>query len=461
MSRAGNNIQQELLHDRDTERAVLATMMRYYDQMAKYSGELSDDLFYYDLEKAMYRTIAGVTEAGFVPNVNALCDWTRSHDTGYDLQRGDFAELAALPSRTTIRQDIARLANMSRRRTLWLMYQTAARNVLDPSTDIDAAVNDTVEQLTGAQAGKDSGIASMRDSLEELRAVVRGNAEGKHTSLPTGFPLFDDHYILRPGTLTVLAAFTSVGKTALALNIAKAVAAQNYPVAYYSLEMGKAELAARLIAEDMRTPSSTILNKKLDPTLMAEFEKAAALNENRPIYIDERSTVSFDNTIRSIRTLAVSKGVRLVVIDYLQIYTQTTDNVEAALAAMARQAKNIAMETKTAVLLLSQLNRSEDHPSIKMLRGSGQIEESADNIVLIDRPEAYPDNKVDKYAGEFKEESTKGTAKFILAKGRGVGTGSDLVFFNGEMTRFTPRKKTQQQLEEEEFMKEHDEPLPF
>jgi replicative DNA helicase len=91
-----------------------------------------------------------------------------------------------------------------------------------------------------------------------------------------------------------------------------------------------------------------------------------------------------------------------------------------------------------------------------MLRGSGQIEESADNVILIDRPEAYPDNKVTKYIGEFKDESINGTAKLILAKGRGVGTSSTLVAFDKVHTRFFEIKENQT-----EKYHEHEDALPF
>ena len=151
-----------------------------------------------------------------------------------------------------------------------------------------------------------------------------------------------------------------------------------------------------------------------------------------------------------------TKGVRLVVIDYLQIYAQLTEDMEQSISYMARTAKNVAKELGIAVILISQLNRSALHPSIKMLRGSGQIEESADNVVLIDRPDAYPDNKVTKYEGEFKDVSVKGTAKLILSKGRGVGTGAELVAFDRFHTRFKKIETV-----EAGHYEEQDEALPF
>jgi replicative DNA helicase len=124
---------------------------------------------------------------------------------------------------------------------------------------------------------------------------------------------------------------------------------------------------------------------------------------------------------------------------------------------MARTAKNVAMETGVAIILLSQLNRSAAHPSIRMLRGSGQIEESADNVVLIDRPEAYPEMKNQKYEGEFKDSPIEGTAKLILAKGRGVGTCCNLVAFSAKETRFADFKKP----ESVGNYEEQDAALPF
>ena len=123
---------------------------------------------------------------------------------------------------------------------------------------------------------------------------------------------------------------------------------------------------------------------------------------------------------------------------------------------MSRMCKNIAKETDIAVIALSQLNRSSNHPTVRMLRGSGQIEESADNVVLIDRPEAYQDNKELTYDGEFRDVSVKGTAKLILAKGRGVGTSSCIVGFDGSRVRFRDTEVV-----EAGHYEEQEEGLPF
>ena len=436
-------------HDQDTERAVLATLMRYNEKYSQYSDLLNEDLFFFQEEKGMYRCISGVIESGGITDINSLCDYAGRNNVSFGLTNAAFKDIASstnrnlfiqifqLASTQTLEQDIKRLRYLSKQRLTWILLQQAAKKVLDPTLDLDEEVNGCITALGEMQAEiSDDGIASFGDALDELNEIVNDNANGRKISLTTGFKLFDEYFLLRPGTLTVLAAFTSVGKTALAWQITISVAMQMIPDAYYSLEMGKAELASRGISKEIDVPASILMNKKLSEYQLKNFDTAVGNKHGLPIYIDERSTVSFDRTIRSIRTMVKTRNIKLAVIDYLQIYSQVSDNTESSLAYMARAAKNIAKECNIAVIILSQLNRSGDHPTIKMLRGSGQIEESADNIVLIDRPEAYPDNKVTKYEGEFKDETVQGTAKLILAKGRGVGTGSKLVGFDSRYTRF-------------------------
>lgn len=451
------NMQQMLPHDTETERAVISTVMRYNEKFAEFSDLLRPDLFYYDKEKALYRCVEGVIAAGGITDVNSLWNYAQSHDVGYELLRNDFLELINYLNRQTLAQDIERLRDMHRRRECWKMFVNASTAVLDMTTDFDEDLNGVIQQISVVQERQGNNeIATYKDALSELKEVAMEILEEKKQYLETGFRLFDEYFLLRPGTLTVIAAFTSVGKTALALNITHAVARKGEPAAYYSLEMGKVELVSRGISKEMNMPASAIMNNKMSEGMQQHFMKVIERNKDLPIYFDDRSTVSFDRTLRSIRTMVKTKHIKLAVIDYLQIYNQGSEDTEKETAFMARAAKNLAKETGIAIIVLSQLNRNGLHPSIKMLRGSGQIEESADNIVLIDRPDAYPDNKVTKFEGEYKDVSVKGVAKLILSKGRGVGTGCAIVGFDAKHTLFY-------EIEKPEGGKaiEHKEDLPF
>ena len=423
-------------HDENTEVAVLATLIRHNEKFSEYSDQLNVDVFFNERNQSIYQCVSGVITDGQVADVNALVNYANTHETVCKLDSSDFLGLVKFVSLETIEQDVQRLRNMWKQRKLWVQLQLASQSILDPMSDFDEVVNDTMNVLGEIQSdAADSGIYSFDESVDELKEIVNDNAQGKRSSLETGFKLFDERFLLRPTTLTIIAAFTGVGKSSIAMNIAMNTAKVGNGVAYYSLEMGKSELVARAISGKAGMSSSVIVNCKLSEFQLQQFDKAIGETQDLPIYIDERATVSFDNTIRSIRTLVRTKGIKLAVIDYLQIYSQVGENTEASLAYMARAAKNIAKECKIAVILLSQLSRGQAHPNIKQLRGSGQIEESADNIVLIDRPEAYPDSSI-RYDGDFSDQDTHGTAKLILAKGRGVGTGNALVGFDGRFTQF-------------------------
>lgn len=423
-------------HDEKTELAVLATLMRYNEKLSEYSDKLTTEMFYQEKNQAIYQCIAGVITDNKVSDIKSLSYYAKTHEMSYPIDEYCFLDIVKFVSYDTLVQDIERLRRMWKQRKLWVELQLASQKVLDPMEDFDEVVNETMNSLGEIQSDmSDNGIYSFDESVNELKEIVNDNAKGKRKSLETGFRLFDEHFLLRPTTLTVIAAFTGVGKSSIAMNIAMNTASLGNPVAYYSLEMGKSELVARALSGKAGISSSVIVNCKLDDIQLQQFDKAVGETSGVPIYIDERATVSFDNTIKSIRTLVRTKGIKLAVIDYLQIYSQVGNSVEASLAYMARSAKNIAKECGIAVILLSQLSRGKEHPSINQLRGSGQIEESSDNIVLIDRPEAYPNSSI-RYDGDFSDQDTHGTAKLILAKGRGVGTGNALVGFDGRFTQF-------------------------
>lgn len=454
-----------LPHSLGTEQAVLATLMRYNEKYSEYSDLLNQDLFYYERERAIFRCIEGVIESGGITDINSMCNYAETHDIGYDfhdLLRQDILEIFPSSNRITVGQDIRRLREMAKRRMCWNILQQSAAKVLDLTQSFDEEVNGIITSVNEVQMGMSEEVVSTYgDALREVQSIVKSNATGKQQALMTGFKLFDEHYLLRGGTLTLIAAFPAVGKSALALNITENVARQGIPCAIYSMEMGKSELVGRALSKQMEVPAYVIMNKTLTDAQQLKLDMVVDSDKNLPIYFDDRSTVSFDKVIRSIRTLAKSKGVKLVVIDYLQIFNQTADSEESGLAYMARACKNVAKETGVAVIALSQLNRGNDkkalaHPSLRNLRGSGQLEESADNVVLIDRPEAYPDSGVKKYEGEFKDNDIHGTAKLILAKGRGVGLGCSLVWFNGKYTQFKEREQP-----DGEKYREQNEDLPF
>lgn len=447
---------EEQPQDKETELAVLSTIMGRNEVFNQYSDLLTEDLFYYDREKAVFRCIRAVIDDGKIAEVNALSEFAKCHDVGTYVDSSDFISVLNHPATTALEQDIMRLRDYAARRALWVQFQTAAKQIKDitiPITDVLEKSQQSVEAIY-SDDGQDSPVKSSRQVTDELFALMDEIEKGRPDYIVSGFAVLDDFYMLSRNALTVIAARTSVGKTAFALNIAFNVASNGVPVAYYSLEMGAAELWARIFSSLSEIPAKTILKETKTDSQKEKLRKLDQRVGSLSLYVDEEATKTptFDKTIRSIRKLAKTKKIKLAIIDYLQIYSQVGDNTEASLSYMARSAKNIARELHISVILLSQLHRSGPHPQISDLRGSGQIEESADNIILIDRPEAYPDNSVTSYEGEYRDASIHNTAKMIVAKGRNSGTGSRLMNFNPKLTQFSDmgRRVTARPMEDED-----------
>ena len=277
-----------LPHDIDTERAVLASIIMYNQKFQDFSDILIADVFYGEKEKAIYRCIEGVIADGGVTDINSLYGYSISHDVGYKLDRLDFVYIIDFANRQTLSQDVTRIVDMYKRRVYWIEAQLFCQRVLDMTLDPDVVVNEFYLKLQKIfdkiGASKMEGYG---ESSGELKEIVDENKDGRKPGLRTGFTLFDDNDLLRPQMMTVIAAFTSVGKSALALNITMAVARQNIPVAYYSLEMSNAELVARSISREMGMPSSAIMNKPMNNEQHKKFKEIMERDRNLPVYFDD------------------------------------------------------------------------------------------------------------------------------------------------------------------------------
>jgi replicative DNA helicase len=256
------------------------------------------------------------------------------------------------------------------------------------------------------------------------------------TGVPTGFYDLDRMTAgLQAGDLVVLAARPSMGKTALAINIAEHVALnEGLPVAVFSMEMGAAQLAVRIVGSIGRIDQSHLRTGKLTeeewPRLTETIEKLRTIS----LHIDESAGLSSGDLRSSARRLSRTCGqLGLIVVDYLQLMSGTSDGENRAteLGEISRGLKMLARELKCPVLALSQLNRSveqrpDKRPMMSDLRESGAIEQDADIIMFIYRDEYYT------------KEACKepGVAEIIIAKQRNGPTGTVKLAFLRNITKF-------------------------
>ena len=276
-------------------------------------------------------------------------------------------------------------------------------------------------------------IESNIDMLEELqgtRALVTG--------VSTGFPLLDGKTAgLQKSDLIILAARPSMGKTALALNIARNAAVDaNIPVAIFSLEMSKEHLSMRLLSAEASVDSSRIRSGFIGKDDWENLTEAAGILSDAPIYIDDAATISALEIRAKARRLKMEKDVGLIIIDYLQLMKgrHQAERRDLEISEISRSLKALAKEIDIPVLALSQLNRkleerSDKRPQLSDLRESGALEQDADVVAFIYRDEEY---------NKDINNPNRGKAEIILAKQRNGPTGTVSLAFLKAYTRFEP-----------------------
>lgn len=431
--------------DENTEQTVLGTLIRRNELFAHVDDILSPETFKNEVNAVVFRCIRWVIKSGKIADINSVVEAAQSHKSVVKVAVDEAAVfvIASHFNDNTFYQDVDRLVNFARRRKAWTDLQLMSQRLIDLTEDIDGTLEELqkdVDYLKGLGT-VDNSVLDAKAALAGLNSVVESNLSGKNPmTIRTGYRFTDSKGGVRLGELTVIAAWSGIGKTSLALCMAVNMAFAGTPTAFYSLEMNARELWSRIISGPANLTSNRILTAQLTKEELERFDKAVSSYMNIPLYIDESATISFDKMLRSVRTLVLQRGVKVFFVDYLQIFAQNKngDREESVLSSMTRRLKNICKELQICCILLSQLRRDkeEQHPRMDMLRGSGQIEESADNVVLIDRPAARPEWGIFSYKGIHANVETKGTAEINVSKGRNIGTSSCIVGFNGDNTRF-------------------------
>jgi replicative DNA helicase len=274
-------------------------------------------------------------------------------------------------------------------------------------------------------------IISNIETLEENQ----GN-KSLVTGVPMGFgPLDALTSGLQKSDLIILAARPSMGKTALALNIARNVAVDaNIPVAVFSLEMSKEQLSLRMLCAEARLDSSRLRGGFFSMDDWRRLTDAAGILSESPIYIDDSPSLSAMEIRAKARRLKMDKNIGLVIIDYLQLMQArgSAERRDLEISEMSRSLKALAKERKIPILAISQLNRmleqrNDKRPRLSDLRESGALEQDADVVAFIYRDDVY---------NQDENNPHKGTAEILLAKQRNGPTGKVTLTFLDAYTRF-------------------------
>ena len=422
-----------LPHDEEAERLVLGTLMTERGALERVRDMLSAESFYVPLHQGIYAAVTALSDEGDRPDpVSVLA---RLHRMGVAATPAEVVTVAGRFS-YDLEQHAAIVHDKAVRREFWRLGSWLASNGVDETADIEDVIDQARTRLATMLGGGRAPASTMAEALAGVMERVRGNIDGTVSAgAATGLAPFDERCGgLQRGDLVVIAAETSQGKTALALSMA---AHAGRAAAYYSLEMRKEQVAARILAMDTGVAVRDIMGRPLAPGALRRVEQGVERLSGLPLYFDDRCTSGLDTIIASIRALHARHGIEGAVVDYLQILTvnRVEANKEQQMAEAARRLKNLARELGIWVVALSQLNRDTSPgtpPVLSRLRDSGQIAEAADVVMLIHRAGAYGC----RYPRPFADQPTEGTAMIDVAKGRNVGTFRFITRWDAATTRF-------------------------
>ena len=278
----------------------------------------------------------------------------------------------------------------------------------------------------------------LRDAYEQL--LEASNRDDGLSGVPSGFSALDKLTLgWQKSDLIIIAARPAMGKTAFVLSMAKNMAVgSNIPVAVFSLEMSSVQLVNRIISSTAEIPSSVLKTGKLSTEQWASFNSKLKMLENAPMFIDDTPSLSISEFRSKIRRLKQLHDIKIAIIDYLQLMTTggNQQSREQEVSTISRSLKAIAKEVNIPIIALSQLSRQveqrggDKRPQLSDLRESGAIEQDADMVIFIHRPEYYG-LKTDE-AGN----SLIGVAEIIVAKHRNGAVDDVRLQFKSEFTQF-------------------------
>jgi replicative DNA helicase len=312
--------------------------------------------------------------------------------------------------------DVFDLLDMAERR----IYEITDKNLRNSTQGIGQLVSKSILQIDGLLAREDG-------LLED--SVPSGYLE--LDKLTSGWKATD---------LIIIAARPSMGKTAFVLNLARNAAVDfNMPIAIFSLEMGAVQLAKRLISMETEINAQNITNGKLSEEEYALMRDKVERLSQAPIFINDQPAINIYELRAQCRRLQNAHGIKMVIIDYLQLMSGSGDkgmNREQEISNISRSLKGLAKELNIPVIALSQLNRSvetrggDKKPQLSDLRESGSIEQDADMVMFLYRPEYY------KMEDDKEGVSLKGICDIIIAKHRNGPTDTVSLRFNSRFGRF-------------------------
>ena len=428
----------------DLEEAILGSLMLEKDAFITVSDFLKPDCFYKEAHQKIYRGIQNLSLNNEPVDILTVSEEMKR--LGELEEIGGYYYLAQLTSKVASAAHIefhARIIVQKYiQRELIRVCTDIQNKAYDDATDVadlvDMAQKQVFEIAEGNIKKETTAINALID--EAIKGIeIAGNRPDGLSGVPSGFTALDEVTSgWQPSDLVIIAARPSMGKTAFVLSMTRNMAVNhNQPIALFSLEMSSVQLVNRLIASETELGSEKIRNGRLAADELHAKIKALI---KAPIYVDDTPALSIFELRAKCRRLQQRYGIKVLIIDYLQLMTAGADmrgNREQEVSMISRQLKIIAKELNIPVIALSQLNRGVEQrtgdakkPMLSDLRESGAIEQDADMVLFIHRPERYG------IMEDSMGNSLKGIADIIIAKHRNGAVGEIQLRFRNELAQF-------------------------
>ncbi len=430
----------------DLEEAVLGALMLEKNAILDVLDILKPESFYKEEHFKIYRAIVNLSMA---EKAIDLLTVTEELKKGKEIEEVGgplyLAQLAGKVASAAHLEFHARIIQQKYiQRELIRVSSTIQRKAFDDSIDVDDLLDEAERDLFEIAEGNIKTETAKLNVLikEAITQIEEASKREDHLSgVPSGFTRLDRITSgWQKSDLVIIAARPSMGKTAFVLTMARNIAVDHKrPVAFFSLEMSSIQLVNRMIVSETELPSNRIRNGRLEEYQWKQLDVQIKNLVDAPVFIDDTPAISIFELRAKCRRLKVQHDIQLIVVDYLQLMTGSSDSRgsrEQEVSTISRALKSIAKELNTPVIALSQLNRSVElrtgnkRPQLSDLRESGAIEQDADLVIFIHRPDKYGLDE------DTEGNSLIGIAEIIVAKHRNGPVGQVQLKFKDEFAKF-------------------------
>ncbi|MDR1882716.1 MAG: replicative DNA helicase [Prevotella sp.] len=433
---------------RELEEAILGALMLEKDAYSLVSDILKPDSFYDTIHQIIYRAIVDLAVRQAPIDILTVVEQLKKdgelESVGGPVYIAQLTEKVASAAHIEFHARI--IAQKYLARELISFSSLITNKAFDETSDVDDLMQEAESKLFEISQGNvKKDVTQINPVIKEaldLLQIAANRPEGL-SGLQTGFtPLDKITSGWQNSDLVIIAARPAMGKTAFVLSMAKNMAVSyGYPVALFSLEMSNIQLVNRLIVNTCEIPGEKIKSGQLLPYEWEQLDFKIKELYDAPLYIDDTPSLSVFELRTKARRLVREHGVKMIIIDYLQLMNASGMNYgsrEQEVSMISRSLKGLAKELNIPIIALSQLNRGVEgrsgpegkRPQLSDLRESGAIEQDADMVCFIHRPEYY------KILEDDKGNSLIGLAEIIIAKHRNGATGDVWLRFKSEFARF-------------------------